>query len=195
MFAEIEIDSTSSADSVHQSKEMFKIFSTFVFGSHFRSTRAKFGLGNEKILIFRISNNFFVSCSRINTYTIECCRDYPNSGTGWITETYCIRSSSQENEYDAEPYFPITFFNAPFSTWMYSDHNENNDYICLAVPIFSGSRDVKFTLSDDGMKVTIHYVWSEAVYKPFVLFDEAINKKRIQPSRRLTRNYMHSLHK
>lgn len=44
MFNSKEIDPSSSPDSVRQSKEMFRKFSTTVFGNHFRRTKALCGV-------------------------------------------------------------------------------------------------------------------------------------------------------
>lgn len=90
-------------------------------------------------------------------------------------------STNKMNEY-VEPYSPIKFFNAPFTTWMYSNHETKNDYVCIAVPIFSGSRNVNFTLSSDGMKVIIHYVWPAALYTPSLLFAQATKDGQLQQS-------------
>lgn len=49
IFSQKEIDATATADSVHNSKEIFKKFSSSVFAAHFRATKAKFGLGDLKL--------------------------------------------------------------------------------------------------------------------------------------------------
>lgn len=54
LFSEKQIDQFDSPDSVYQSHEMFQKFSFTVFASHFRKTKAKFGLGDDEITIFRI---------------------------------------------------------------------------------------------------------------------------------------------
>lgn len=55
MFSNKEIDASMSADSVRKSKEIFQDFSATVFANHFRQTRAKYGLGMKRPLLF--SNN------------------------------------------------------------------------------------------------------------------------------------------
>lgn len=40
------------------------------------------------------------------------------------------------------------------------------------MPTFSGSREVKFTLSDDGQSVTITYLWPIALYTPEIIFKD-----------------------
>lgn len=54
MFANKEIDATTNPDSVRKSNEVFQKFSSNVFSSHFRSTKAKLGLcGNISKFFFQ----------------------------------------------------------------------------------------------------------------------------------------------
>lgn len=66
----------------------------------------------------------------------------------------------------------IQFTNAPYLTWIYTDHVKRFDFVCVAVTMISGSRDITFTLSDDGMKLYINFVWPMAMYSAEELFKE-----------------------
>lgn len=44
-------------------------------------------------------------------------------------------------------------------TWNYTDHVDQKDIVCVAIPIVTGSRDIKFVVSDDGLQLFVNYVW------------------------------------
>ncbi|KAJ6645281.1 hypothetical protein Bhyg_00485, partial [Pseudolycoriella hygida] len=137
MFAKKKkIDSTTSAESVYNSNEMFKKFSTSVFAAHFRSTKAKCGLAASMLDSDVKSKIPELGGPRKDTHK----------------PTTPLKEEKEENENDVEPWFPITFYNAPFSTRVYIEHASKNDYVCVAVPMFSGSRNINFSLLEDGMK-------------------------------------------
>lgn len=64
----------------------------------------------------------------------------------------------------------ITFNNPPHLTWSYTDHEEKVDIVCVAVPAISGSQNVDFGLSEDGMQLIIKYTWPISMYTPDLLF-------------------------
>lgn len=68
---------------------------------------------------------------------------------------------------------PIRFNNVPFWTWTYTDHERRMDIVCVAVVVFSGSRNVNFTMSEDGSQITVKYIWPTAMYKAVELFKHA----------------------
>lgn len=68
----------------------------------------------------------------------------------------------------------IHFKNAPYLTWTYTDHFKNIDFVCVAVCMMSGSRDISFILSEDGTKLIITYVWPTALCSAEELFDEKL---------------------
>lgn len=80
-----------------------------------------------------------------------------------------------KNEDEEESSVPVTFYNPPYSTWVYSDIIAKIDYVCVAVPIFAGSTDVRFTVNEDGMKAVINFIWPKAIFQPAVLFREKID--------------------
>lgn len=67
----------------------------------------------------------------------------------------------------------IRFTNPPFWTWTYFDHQKNMDFVCVAAAMISGSRNVNFVMSEDGMQITIKYTWPTAIYKATELFEKA----------------------
>lgn len=74
----------------------------------------------------------------------------------------------------------IDFENAPYCVWKYIDHLEKVEHVCVVIPVMSGSRDVSFSLSEDGLKLEVNYLWPKAIYDPKLLFENAvINGKKI----------------
>lgn len=70
----------------------------------------------------------------------------------------------------------IEFYNPPCSVWVYTDHKLKTEFVCVLLPIFSGERDIKFELSEDGNVVTIHYTWPSQFYRASELFKASIDK-------------------
>lgn len=62
---------------------------------------------------------------------------------------------------------------------MYTDHKLKTDFVCVLLPIFSGERDIKFELSQDGNVVTLHYTWPSQFYRASELFKASIDKGEI----------------
>ncbi|KAJ6647899.1 hypothetical protein Bhyg_03123, partial [Pseudolycoriella hygida] len=58
----------------------------------------------------------------------------------------------------------VIFNNPPCLTWIYSDHEQKCDIVCVAVPVIGGSGDIQFSISEDGMKVFIDYIWPSAIF-------------------------------
>lgn len=58
--------------------------------------------------------------------------------------------------------------NYPYMTWTFTDHAEQKDFVC--VPTVTGSRDIKFVISDDGMQLFVEYTWPTAFLDPGELF-------------------------
>lgn len=65
-------------------------------------------------------------------------------------------------------------FNTPFITWVYTDHNQKCEFVCVAIPVLAGSTDINFTLSEDGTSVTVFYIWPSPLFKPMDLFGDKI---------------------
>ncbi|KAJ6639412.1 hypothetical protein Bhyg_12156 [Pseudolycoriella hygida] len=66
--------------------------------------------------------------------------------------------------------------NFPHMTWAYSDHVEQNEFVCVAIPIVAGSRDINFVISDDGMRLSIEYVWPSSLLDPIELFMDVVEE-------------------
>lgn len=49
----------------------------------------------------------------------------------------------------------------------------------VALPIISGSRNVEFTLSEDGLKVNVNYTWPSDIYHPEELFENELKSQAI----------------
>lgn len=60
--------------------------------------------------------------------------------------------------------------NFPFMTWTYSNHQIKCDVVCVAVPMITGSEDIKYVLSEDGMTLFVEYVWPPVLLNPRTLF-------------------------
>lgn len=78
---------------------------------------------------------------------------------------------------DTEP--KLEFENAPFSTWMYTDHIKKNDYVCVLLPVIYGATNLSFDLAEDGYSVTINYTWPKEFYNSTDLFKQSIADKEI----------------
>lgn len=85
-----------------------------------------------------------------------------------------MNDSAVQSSLDIESNPNIEFKNEPFVTWMYTDHELKYDFVCVAVPIISGSQDVNFTLSEDGMKVIIGYTWPSSIYTAHQMFNNEL---------------------
>lgn len=76
-----------------------------------------------------------------------------------------------------EPNSDIKFTNYPCLTWVYTDHELKSDFVCVAVAALSGSRDINFTLSEDGMTLMLNYVWPSVMVTPKELFPEEMTRE------------------
>lgn len=73
----------------------------------------------------------------------------------------------------------VDIINPPYTVWMYSDHDLNNDFVCVAITIFAGSKEVTFDLTEDGLKVIVKFSWPKAIHNPAELFNQAIRSKTL----------------
>lgn len=83
--------------------------------------------------------------------------------------TPCRSTISNSNE---EPLQPITYNRPPCWTWVYTDHEKKKDYVCVAIPPACGKK-AKFTISEDGLQITIKYEWPEVMFKANDLFSKS----------------------
>ncbi|KAJ6648722.1 hypothetical protein Bhyg_03953 [Pseudolycoriella hygida] len=132
---------------------MFKPFSEKVFATHFRETKKK--LGYESMVTnsgLQIDSNSVIpelDSAVTNSHIVQTLFDFKlNSG--------------------------IQFKKCAYLTWTYTDHEKKCDFVCVAVCMMSGSRNINFNLSDDGMKLSINYVWPSALTSPNQLFSQQV---------------------
>ncbi len=67
--------------------------------------------------------------------------------------------------------------NPPYTTWMYTDHDLKDDFVCVAINIFTGSKSVTFDISEDGMKVVVKFTWPSAMHNSAEMFRQLIREK------------------
>ena len=68
----------------------------------------------------------------------------------------------------------VRFKNAPYIVWVYTDHDKQNEIVCVSIPIISGARDVDFFLSDDNITLNVTYIWPSALCSPEELFKKQL---------------------
>ncbi|KAJ6648090.1 hypothetical protein Bhyg_03315 [Pseudolycoriella hygida] len=159
MFQSGAIEEHESAASVQSRVPMFKIFSERVFASHYNKLKAKHG--------FAANSSF-------------------RNASGGIPEL----GGSQHESFDSNAELrkrPSTsvveadnlqFKNAPYVVWVYTDHQRQCDFVCVAVPIISCARDVDFHLAEDNITLNITYVWPSALLSPAELFRKNLTPER-----------------
>lgn len=69
------------------------------------------------------------------------------------------------------------FVNPPSLSWVYTDLDLKCTFVNVVLPIISGSKDIHFNISEDGMQVVINYSWSPFIYIPKELFAHEINNE------------------
>lgn len=67
--------------------------------------------------------------------------------------------------------------NFPHMVWTYKDHSEQKEFVCVVVPTVTGSRDINFVISDDGLQLTIEYVWPAPLLDPTQLFYDVVDEE------------------
>jgi hypothetical protein len=79
-----------------------------------------------------------------------------------------MRLDSEENsEATVEK---IDFKNPPLCVGVYEDPDTNLEKVLVIINMFSGIKNLKFELSDDGMSLCVVYDWPEAIYNVGELF-------------------------
>lgn len=66
------------------------------------------------------------------------------------------------------------FMNSSIVAWSYRDHEKKCEMVIVAVPIIAGARDISFEIADDGLNITINYLWPESIYNAKSLFHDEI---------------------
>ncbi len=59
-------------------------------------------------------------------------------------------------------------------TWTWTDHQRKCQYVCVIIPIIAGSKDITFSISEDGLKVLIHFTCPKPTFRPAELFEDQI---------------------
>lgn len=62
----------------------------------------------------------------------------------------------------------------PHMTWVYTDHDKKCDIVCVAIAAISGSTDISFGISEDGMTVFVYYTWPTPLFSPKELFKKKL---------------------
>lgn len=88
----------------------------------------------------------------------------------------------------------ITHSNAPCWTWIYTDHDKNKDFVCVAIPAVCGKK-AKFGISEDGMQIEIQYDWPKVMFKSHELFSESVsNGRKLAMSHPKVHSFVSHLH-
>lgn len=69
----------------------------------------------------------------------------------------------------------VEFSNPPVQTWVWTDHIRKCKFVQVAAPIFAGSKNVNFVISEDGMSIILNFNWPTPIYRPNELFEHEIN--------------------
>lgn len=72
---------------------------------------------------------------------------------------------------------PGEIINPPYSMWRCTDHTTKNDYVCVTVNVFTSCKSTSFDITEDGLKIIIRFSWSNAMFTPWKMFNEAIRDK------------------
>lgn len=85
--------------------------------------------------------------------------------------------SGSEEESNPPPRSSVNFVesqiearNFPYMVWTYTDHKVQQEMVCVSVPTITGSRDIKFVISDDGMQLSVEFVWPSVLLDPVEFF-------------------------
>lgn len=172
------INVTDSARDIRNKFPMFQEYSTAVFANHFRKTRANFGIYIHLINIFFA---IFIILYFIATPSLKCgakTTGIPELGEKRpVLEHFSDDDDAVDDQFgeDIQNLTESSYTNSPNLTWTYTDHNKKCDIVYAAVPIISGSRDLSFTIAEDGLSVTITYIWPRALFNAQQLFESEIN--------------------
>lgn len=85
---------------------------------------------------------------------------------------------------ESETASTINHDNSPCWTWIYTDHDKQKDFVCVAIPAVCG-QNAKFSIAEDGMKIFISYDWPEVLFRSNDLF----SKSKTSDGRQLPMNH------
>lgn len=171
MFESNSVDESTLPNKVRLSSETFMAFPAKTFAAHFRKTKAKYG-AYGKTFSFSFWHRIFMNFCKLSTaksHDVPAENSIPElAGSGGTSVNKRKRDDEDYQDDSEEP--QISFVNPPFMTWIHYDNREKVDMVSVVVPVVSGSEDVDFVLSEDGMKLVINYTWPTLVVVPRVLF-------------------------
>ncbi|KAJ6642478.1 Death-inducer obliterator 1 [Pseudolycoriella hygida] len=111
-----------------------------------------------------------------------------------------IRGRSTDSKLNEEkcpedtPAQTLTHNNAPCWTWVYTDHEQKKDFVCVAIPALCG-KNANFSISEDGEQITIKYDWPELMMKPSELFSQSRkNGRKIAMDHPKVHSFLSHLH-
>ncbi|KAJ6635094.1 hypothetical protein Bhyg_13677 [Pseudolycoriella hygida] len=64
----------------------------------------------------------------------------------------------------------IEIRNYPHMVWTNTNHEKQIDMVCVAIPMVAGSRGIRFTILEDGLQLSVEFVWPDAFLTPNDLF-------------------------
>lgn len=193
MFNEGSIEDWETPVIVQAKDPIFKPFSERVFTNHFRTTKSKMGYSNSNSFDFLDYVNGILQpiIFSVKRMPIDFDHNIPElGGVGLDNQSRSIASNFNE-----EPLHPITYNQPPCWTWVYTDHEKKLDFVCVAIPALCG-KNSKFTISEDGMKITITYDWPEVMMKANELFSKstANNGRKLSMSHPKVHSFISHLH-
>lgn len=100
--------------------------------------------------------------------------EIPELGSGECSTEFQDKENNSNEENGTQNLQESEFLNSPILTWSYTDHEKKCDFVYVAAPIVSGSREIEFLIAEDGMSVIISYVWPKIMYNANDLFEDEI---------------------
>lgn len=103
---------------------------------------------------------------------IDRSNDISNNGIEELVPSTSIHQSECNVHGVVNKESTIEFVNPPFVTWIYTNHQLKCDFVCVILPIISGSQNINFVVSEDGLQLKVNYTWPPAIYNPDELSEE-----------------------
>lgn len=88
-------------------------------------------------------------------------------------EEAVVKNVSECDEFEGDSNTTL-FDNPPIQSWVWQDHNNKCNYVQVALPIFSGAKDINFKIAEDGNKIYINYTWPSSIFNPKTLFEQEL---------------------
>lgn len=180
MFKNNLIGFLETPNEVRSKNPLFLKHSSRNFAIHFRKTKAKLGLYGIKCDLsfdsfYLTKKKHFLAANKIEGSG----NSIPELGqvsdsTILVSKHHNVSDDISEIELDNDP---IQYVNAPYATWTYMDHGKKSNFVVVAIPIISGTTDINFSVSEDGLSVTMHFTWPAALFNASELFHDEIHHK------------------